>query len=124
MEKLEALFKAISHSARLSILEELRKGEHCVCHLETMLGSRQSYVSQHLAVLREAGLITDRRDGWNVYYRVTNDQVFEILDKAYALTGTKNEQRSIIKGCPCKNCNHEMEVDENGEHKGAGIRVC
>jgi DNA-binding transcriptional ArsR family regulator len=60
---LEALFKAFSHPARLAILEELRKGEHCVCHLEALLEARQSYVSQQLAVLREAGLISDRRDG-------------------------------------------------------------
>ncbi|NMB55622.1 MAG: winged helix-turn-helix transcriptional regulator [Leptolinea sp.] len=58
---LEDLFKAIPNPARLAILEELRKGEHCVCHFEAILDTRQSYVSQHLAVLRDIGLISDRR---------------------------------------------------------------
>jgi DNA-binding transcriptional ArsR family regulator len=104
-EILEALFKAFSHPARLAILEELRKGEHCVCHLEAMLSARQSYVSQQLAVLREAGLITDRRDGWNVYYQVKDARVFELLDAAYAMTGTKSETHPVVHGCPCPRCN-------------------
>ncbi len=124
-EILEVLFKAFSHPARLSILEELRKGEHCVCHLEAMLGARQSYVSQQLAVLRESGLISDRRDGWNVYYQVKDARVFELLDAAYAMTGTKPESHAAVQGCPCPRCNqHELEDDKDGQYKGSGIRVC
>jgi len=122
---LEGLFKAFSHPARLAILEELRKGEHCVCHLEAMLGARQSYISQQLAVLRESGLITDRRDGWNVYYQVKDPRVFDLLDAAYAMTGTKPEAHSAVQGCPCPRCNQNLEKDvENGEYKGSGFRVC
>ena len=54
------LFKVLGHPARLAILEILREGEQCVCHMETYLGQRQAYISQQLSVLREAGLITDR----------------------------------------------------------------
>jgi len=58
------LFKTLMHPARLEILEILRDGEHCVCHIEAVLGYRQAYISQQLSVLREAGLVQDRRDGW------------------------------------------------------------
>ena len=65
------LFKACGHPVRLQILEVLlRDGEACVCHLEAHLGQRQAAISQHLAKLRQVGLVTDRRDGWNVYYSV------------------------------------------------------
>jgi DNA-binding transcriptional ArsR family regulator len=122
---IEALFKAFSHPARLAILEELRLGEHCVCHLEAMLGARQSYVSQQLAVLREAGLICDRRDGWNVYYQVKDLRVFDLLDAAYEMTGKKPEPHSVVQGCPCPRCNQNLEKDvENDEYKGTRIRVC
>ncbi len=101
---LETLFKAFSHPARRAILEQLRSGECCVCHLEGLLGSRQAYVSQQLAVLREADLISDRREGWNVYYRVKDPRVFEFLDMAYLLTGYLVEPRTDVKGCNCKHC--------------------
>ncbi len=113
MEFLEAFFKAFSHTARLAILEELRKGEQCVCHLEAALGTRQAYVSQQLAVLRDAGLISDRRDGWNVYYRVIDNRVFSLLDLAYTMTGKSPIIRSTIDGCPCPGCNENKEKREN-----------
>ena len=50
------LLKALSHPARLAILEALRQGEACVCHLEALFGWRQAYLSQQLMVLRAAGL--------------------------------------------------------------------
>ncbi len=57
------IFKLLSHPCRLAILYTLRSGEECVCHMEATLGYRQAYLSQQLAVLREAGIIQDRRDG-------------------------------------------------------------
>jgi DNA-binding transcriptional ArsR family regulator len=121
-ELLEALFKAISHPARIAILEELRDGEHCVCHLEALLKARQSYVSQQLAVLREAGLISDRRDGWNVYYQVKEPRVFKLLDLAYEMNGKKPAQRSIVEGCSCPHCNQNLDKEvENGEYQSSGF---
>ncbi len=58
------IYKALAHPTRLAILDLLRDGEHCVCHLEAFLGLRQAYISQQLLILREAGLVQDRRDGW------------------------------------------------------------
>jgi len=51
------IFKLLSHPCRLAILYTLRSGEECVCHMEATLGYRQAYLSQQLAVLRQAGII-------------------------------------------------------------------
>ena len=103
------LFKALMHPARLEILDILRDGEACVCHIEAALGHRQSYISQQLSVLREAGLVQDRRDGWNVHYRVVQPQVFALLDVATTMTGgqlnqRKSTQRAELDNCPCPRC--------------------
>jgi ArsR family transcriptional regulator len=90
-------------------LDILRDGEACVCHIEAALGQRQSYVSQQLSVLREAGIVQDRRDGWNVHYRVVQPQVFALLDVATTMTGgqlnqRKNMHSTELDNCPCPRC--------------------
>ena len=97
------VFKLLTHPARIAILNILRDGEHCVCHMEAYLGLRQAYISQQLAVLREAGLIQDRRDGWNIFYRVVTPQIFELLDAANRLTGQVKIEAKEIK-CVCPHC--------------------
>lgn len=101
------LFKALAHPVRLSILEILRDGEQCVCHMEAVLGFRQAYISQHLMVLREAGLVEDRRDGWNVFYRVVKPQVYGVMGAAAGLLGVALEDTRLRKplACPCPKCN-------------------
>ncbi len=101
------LFKALMHPARLEILDILRDGEHCVCHIEAALGQRQAYISQQLSVLREAGIVQDRRDGWNVHYRVTRPQVFALLDVANAMVGGGQpsvQHMRAISNCSCPQC--------------------
>ncbi len=101
------LFKALMHPARLEILEILRDGEHCVCHIEAALGQRQAYISQQLSVLREAGIVQDRRDGWNVHYRVTKPQVFALLDVANAMVGGAQpsaRRTRAMPNCSCPQC--------------------
>ena len=99
------LLKVLTHPARLAILSILRDGEHCVCHMEAHLGYRQSYISQQLAVLREAGLIQDRREGWNIFYRVSDSKIYSVLDAVEAMLG--NNSSSSPKepvDCPCPMC--------------------
>lgn len=99
------IFKVLTHPARIAILEILRDGEHCVCHMEAYLGFRQAYISQQLSVLREAGLIQDRRDGWNIFYRVVNPQIYEVLDAVNKLTGqTRPESNKPEVICNCPHC--------------------
>ncbi len=100
------LFKVLSHPVRLAILEILRDGEQCVCHMEAMLKLRQAYISQHLMVLREAGILADRRDGWNMYYRVIQPEVYAVLDAMNSLTGSRPAvtHRHADETCPCPKC--------------------
>jgi ArsR family transcriptional regulator len=62
------LFHALSDETRLRILELLRGGEHCVCDLSAALEAQQSRLSFHLRTLKEAGLVSDRRQGRWIYY--------------------------------------------------------
>ena len=62
--------RAIGHPSRLLILDALRQREMCVCELTPLVGADQSTVSRHLAVLRGAGLIEDRKKGVQVFYRL------------------------------------------------------
>jgi ArsR family transcriptional regulator, arsenate/arsenite/antimonite-responsive transcriptional repressor len=62
--------KAMGHPSRMLILDALQEGELCVCELTPLLGVDQSTVSRHLAVLKAAGLIQDRKEGSSVYYRL------------------------------------------------------
>lgn len=107
-ERLSRLFKALMHPARVQILDLLREGEECVCHMEAHLGYRQAYISQHLAVLREAGLIEDRREGWNIFYRVIEPGVYDVLDRARAMIGNrvpKHAGQRAAAVCSCPKCN-------------------
>lgn len=67
------LLKAVSHEARLQILEELIEGERNVSALTTSLRLPQPTVSQHLACLRHCGLVQTRRDGKEVYYTLNGE---------------------------------------------------
>jgi DNA-binding transcriptional ArsR family regulator len=94
------LFRLLSHPARLRILDELRKGEACVCHLQTVLGRPQAYVSQQLRVLRDAEAVTDRKDGLLVYYSVADRQVEQLLEEVLGPAG----EPTRVPGCPCPHC--------------------
>jgi len=100
------IFKLLTHPVRIAILQILGKEEACVCHLEAALGFKQAYLSQQLAVLREGGLISDRKDGWNVYYRLEDRQILLIIDSMRLMTNesTDNLQESP-EACPCPKCN-------------------
>jgi len=103
------LFKALNHPARLAILALLRGGEACVCHLEAGLGYRQAYISQQLMVLKEAGFVQDRREGWNVFYRVTQPGVFRVIDAAQAIAAGEGRSARLpepvrLGNCACPRC--------------------
>ena len=62
--------KALSHPSRLLMLDALAEREMCVCELTELVGADQSTVSKHLAVLKHAGIVDDRKDGAMTFYRV------------------------------------------------------
>jgi DNA-binding transcriptional ArsR family regulator len=94
------LFHLLSHPARLRILDELRRDEACVCHLQTVLERPQAYVSQQLRVLREAGVVTARKDGLLVYYRLSDPRVTQLLKDILGPAG----ERTTPAACPCPKC--------------------
>ncbi|MDD5760114.1 MAG: metalloregulator ArsR/SmtB family transcription factor [Desulfobulbaceae bacterium] len=75
MRQTTNLFKALTEETRLRILALLEKGELCVCDLIAALQIPQSTVSRHLALLRNAGWVTDRRQGLWMYYRLADEEI-------------------------------------------------
>ncbi|MFP4282684.1 MAG: ArsR/SmtB family transcription factor [Opitutales bacterium] len=66
----DAVFKALGHPARVTIVRELARGERCVCDLVEAVGLGWSTVSRHLSVLRAAGVVDDEKRGLQVFYRL------------------------------------------------------
>lgn len=85
LPRVASLAHALSDATRLGVLAELRRGEQCVCDLTANLGVAQSRLSFHLRVLREAGLVTDRREGRWSFYRLAPGALAELVDGVTAL---------------------------------------
>lgn len=62
------IIKALGHPSRLMMIDALAEGEKCVCELQQLVGADMSTVSKHLSVLRNAGLVDDRKQGLQVFY--------------------------------------------------------
>jgi DNA-binding transcriptional ArsR family regulator len=81
--KLKAkIFNALSDPYRLEILEFIRTGEKCVCEIIPHIGLIQPVVSRHLKILKDSGLVRDRKDGTRRLYTITEPKVFRIIDAA------------------------------------------
>jgi ArsR family transcriptional regulator len=78
LDRLTRQFKALSDVNRLRILDRLRSGERCVCDLQDALEKGQSLLSFHLKTLKEAGLVSDRREGRWSYYRLNTAALAEL----------------------------------------------
>ncbi len=94
------LFQMLSHPVRLQMMDELRKREACVCHLQAVTGRPQAYISQQLRVLRDADLVADEKDGQNVFYHLRSEAVRMLLQE---LLGDADVP-SHPKDCTCPFC--------------------
>src|SRR5512141_2998071 len=106
--------KALSHPTRLAILDILREGEQCVCHMEATLGLPQAYISQQLMILKNTGLVESRRDGLNLYYRVLKPEIFNALDTLSSVTGVTAKllkHKHANTDCPCPKCNTVISTE-------------
>jgi ArsR family transcriptional regulator len=83
--QLARVFHALSDETRLSILQRLRLGERCVCDLTDALDAAQSRLSFHLKVLKEAGLVTDRREGRWMYYTLNPESLKDVAEQLEVL---------------------------------------
>lgn len=80
------LFHALSDPTRLAILESLRNGERCVCDLMGLLDAQQSRLSFHLKTLKDAGIVSDRRDGRWIHYSINPEVLTEMQNALNALS--------------------------------------
>lgn len=103
---LSSLFQTLSGEPRLAILLAIGEGEACVCHLEAVLGYRQAYISQHLMALREAGLLTARRVGKYMFYRLAKPGLLDLLRMAQTVVGLRDMPRPAgpAMRCACPTC--------------------
>lgn len=111
------LFKALAHPVRARIVDILSREEACVCHIADSLGKPQPYISQQLAVLRNAGLVVDRREGLLVYYRLAHARLAEVLGAAKAITQDIHREdlafpmaREPSPTCNCPRCRSALEA--------------
>lgn len=79
------LFRGLADPTRLSILEVLKKGEKITSEIVRESNQNQSNVSNHLACLLDCGLVANRREGKNIFYRLSNEQVIKLLDESDTL---------------------------------------
>ena len=90
------LFHALSDETRLEIVAMLRSGERCVCDLTEALDAAQSRLSFHLKVLKDAGIVRDRRDGRWVHYELDREAFGEIEELVAAM-----KPEATRKGAKC-----------------------
>ena len=101
---------AISSPQRIAILLLIGKGEACVCHLETSLGWRQAYISQHLMALRKADILQDRREGRYIFYSLKDASILDLITASATLNGLPTEAVSklintqVNPSCECPQC--------------------
>ena len=107
--------KVLGSPIRIKILFSLGYGEACVCHLETKLNRRQAYISQHLMVLRDAGILDTRRDGKYIYYRAADPAIFDLIRSAAQILGIAEDDLPELSDsvklaqCECPNCQPTTE---------------
>jgi ArsR family transcriptional regulator len=87
--------KAIADGKRLLIINELRDGPRTVSELVAALEISQANVSQHLAILRDRGIVSARRSGSNIYYSMTSKKVLEAVDLLYEFMTERQDTGNI-----------------------------
>jgi len=99
LERTAGLFRALADPTRLLIVEQLRAGEQCVCDLTDTLETGQSRLSFHLKSLKDAGLITDRRQGRWIYYALNPEAIEEIQRVLGAIRNPRVGLRLVGRCC-------------------------
>jgi DNA-binding transcriptional ArsR family regulator len=90
-------FKVLGHPARIRVLEVLREGERSVGELVPVIGIESSHLSQQLGILRRASIVQARKEGSSVFYSVTDDSIFELLDVARRIiTSSLAESQGLL----------------------------
>ena len=75
-----SICQTLANPKRLEVIDRLRDGEHSVTELAEAMKIGQANLSQHLAVMRQKGIVATRREGLNVYYRLSNPKIIRACD--------------------------------------------
>ncbi len=94
------ILKALGHPVRVLLVHALTGGERCVCELQPLVDIDQSGLSRHLAILKRAGILSDRREGMKVFYRLETPCILKALDCAFEVveSETTRRQRALRAG--------------------------
>src|SRR5213594_4181070 len=99
LEQAARLFHALSDQTRLRIIDCLLECEQCVCDLTDMLQAGQSRLSFHLKILKDAGILKDRREGRWIYYSLNPDTIEELQEFIEAIKGRSRGLRDTSRCC-------------------------
>jgi ArsR family transcriptional regulator len=99
--RLQAEFcKAMAHPTRIHMLRALKQGERPVNELAKMVGVTQANASQHLAILRQFGLLQTRRDGSTIYYSIADHRIIEACELVRTCIGERLKNSQIVLSVP------------------------
>lgn len=110
------VLKTLAHASRLFIVEELSRGERCVCELTSMVGADISTVSKHLALLKSAGIVADRKRGMQVFYRLKTRRALGFLDCVGDLLMENSEELQRIASTHLDTGDRTEEYETENSH--------
>ena len=90
------IIKAMSHPTRLFMVDELSKGERCVCELTEMVGDDISTISKHLSILKNAGIVTDDKRGTKVFYTLRVSCVLNFFSCVESVLKTQADEKAAL----------------------------
>jgi ArsR family transcriptional regulator len=91
------IIKALAHPTRLFLVDQLSRGEHCVCELTEMIGADVSTISKHLTILKAAGIVQDDKRGTQVFYRLRVPCVLNFFSCVESvMQSTAKEQMDLL----------------------------
>ncbi|MCU0851053.1 MAG: metalloregulator ArsR/SmtB family transcription factor [Candidatus Thermoplasmatota archaeon] len=87
------VFKALADPTRLKILECIKEGEKCICEIIPYTKKSQPNVSQHLKILRTAGLIEERKEGTYLFVKVSTKQIYNVIESVKNLKNLNKKKK-------------------------------
>jgi DNA-binding transcriptional ArsR family regulator len=90
------ILKTLAQPTRLRILELLRNGEKCICEIVPALNGEQSNISRHISLMQKSHLVTTRKDGVKVMVKVTDPEIFDILDRVSRILKVQFEEQEKL----------------------------
>ena len=112
-KKIGHFLRTLGQPTRVHILLAIGEGEACVCHLESILGQRQAYISQHLMALRKENILDTRREGRFIFYRLRDPRVLDLIYSAADVVGVSKLEDNLDdwaesdRPCVCPHCEFE-----------------